>query len=192
MSGALAERAFADKLHRVGLRDVEVVERRSWGIEDCARYPLFDDELLDLMRRLVPPSEHGQVATVVTFVGHCPAPDDGADVLIAAGDARNRVHLDGVSPTRTDQSRRSGVAKDADVEVAGRYDAGDLGCGDGLPRELRRRLAEIPVGSALEVIVRDPSAKADLPPLVRMMGHRVRSEEAQPDGRLVIEVERMT
>jgi TusA-related sulfurtransferase len=71
-----------------------------------------------------------------------------------------------------------------------RYDAGDLGCGDGLPRELRRHVGEVPVGGILEVTVRDPAAKADLPPLVRMMGHRILSEEAHPDGRLVIEVER--
>jgi TusA-related sulfurtransferase len=71
-----------------------------------------------------------------------------------------------------------------------RYDAGDLGCGDGLPRELRRHISQIPVGARLEVTVRDPAARADLPPLVRLMGHRILSEEAHPDGRLVIEVER--
>jgi TusA-related sulfurtransferase len=71
-----------------------------------------------------------------------------------------------------------------------RYDAGQLGCGDGLPRELRRHLGAIPKGGTLEVTVRDPAAKADLPPLVRMLGHRILSEQGHPDGRLVIEVER--
>ncbi|HWB71561.1 MAG TPA: hypothetical protein VG452_05020 [Egibacteraceae bacterium] len=72
MSGALAERVFVEKLGRVGLRDVTVVERRSWGIDDCARYPLFDSELLRLMRRLVPPAAHDRVATVVTFTARKP------------------------------------------------------------------------------------------------------------------------
>jgi TusA-related sulfurtransferase len=36
----------------------------------------------------------------------------------------------------------------------------------------------------------DPSAKEDLPPLARMMGHTVRSIENARDGSLVIDVER--
>jgi TusA-related sulfurtransferase len=70
------------------------------------------------------------------------------------------------------------------------YDAGDLGCGDGLGREFRRRIAEVPAGARLAVTVRDPSAKADLPPLARLLGHLVLSEEPLGDGRLVITVER--
>ncbi len=54
MSGALAERDFVEKLKRVGFTEVEVVARRPWGIEQCALYPLFDDELISLMRRLIP------------------------------------------------------------------------------------------------------------------------------------------
>jgi TusA-related sulfurtransferase len=65
------------------------------------------------------------------------------------------------------------------------YDAGDLGCGDGLAQAIRDELRSLPPGATLEVTVRDPAAKADLPPLARLMGHRVLSEEAFPDGRLV-------
>lgn len=72
MSGALAERVFAEKLERVGMRDIAVVERRPWGIDDCARYPLFDDELIALMRRVLPPEDHDAVATVVTFTARMP------------------------------------------------------------------------------------------------------------------------
>jgi TusA-related sulfurtransferase len=71
-----------------------------------------------------------------------------------------------------------------------RFDAGDLGCADGLAGEFRRHLQQIPVGHVLVVSTRDPAAKEDLPPLARMMGHVVRSIEAPGDGRLLVSVER--
>jgi TusA-related sulfurtransferase len=70
------------------------------------------------------------------------------------------------------------------------FDAGDLGCADGLAREFRRRMQQIPVGHVLVVSTRDPAAKEDLPPLARMMGHVVRSIEAPGNGRLLVSVER--
>ena len=71
-----------------------------------------------------------------------------------------------------------------------RFDAGSLGCADGLAGEFRRRVQQIPVGDVLVVSTRDPAAKEDLPPLARMMGHVVRSIEASDDGRLLVNVER--
>jgi len=71
-----------------------------------------------------------------------------------------------------------------------RFDAGDLGCADGLAGEFRRRMQRIPVGHVLVVSTQDPAAKEDLPPLARMMGHVVRSIEAPGDGRLLVSVER--
>ena len=73
-----------------------------------------------------------------------------------------------------------------------RLDAGWQGCGDGLPRDVRALMGRVAIGDNAEVTVRDPSAKTDLPSLVRLMGHRVVSEESFPDGRLVITVERGT
>ena len=70
------------------------------------------------------------------------------------------------------------------------FDAGTMGCVDGLASEFRRRIGTIPVGDVLVVTARDPAAKEDLPPLARLMGHTVRSVEAPGDGRLVITVER--
>jgi TusA-related sulfurtransferase len=70
------------------------------------------------------------------------------------------------------------------------FDAGTMGCTDGLAPEFRRRIGAIPVGDVLVVTARDPAAKEDLPPLARMMGHTVRSIEAAGDGRLLITVER--
>jgi len=71
-----------------------------------------------------------------------------------------------------------------------RFDAGTLGCADGLAQEFRRRVLAIPVGDVLLVETSDPAAKEDLPPLARMMGHTVRSVEPSANGRLLITVER--
>ena len=70
------------------------------------------------------------------------------------------------------------------------YDAGDLGCADGLAGAFRDNLGSIPVGHVLVVSTRDPAAKEDLPSLARLMGHAVRSIEATQDGRLLVSVER--
>jgi TusA-related sulfurtransferase len=81
------------------------------------------------------------------------------------------------------------ITADAPATVH-RFDAGSLGCADGLAGEFRRRVQQIPVGDVLVVSTRDPAAKEDLPPLARMMGHVVRSIEASDDGRLLVNVER--
>jgi len=70
------------------------------------------------------------------------------------------------------------------------FDAGGLSCATGLAEEFRRQISGIPLGDELSVTTRDPSAKEDLPPLARMMGHTVRSIETSRDGSLVIDVER--
>lgn len=70
------------------------------------------------------------------------------------------------------------------------FDAGSLGCSDGLAEEFRRQIAGVPVGTSLVVVVADPAAKEDLPPLARMLGHTVRSTQALGDGRLTFTVER--
>lgn len=74
----MAERDFASRLRRVGFARVDVVERRPWGIEDCRRYPLFDAELIALMRLLVDPQRHDRVADVVTLTGRRPDRKEGA------------------------------------------------------------------------------------------------------------------
>jgi TusA-related sulfurtransferase len=71
-----------------------------------------------------------------------------------------------------------------------RFDAGDLGCADGLADEFRRRIRAIPVGSILEVLTSDPAAKEDLPPLARMMGNTVHGVDRLDDGRVLVTVER--
>lgn len=65
MAGALAERDFVDKMQRAGFSGVEIVQRDPVGIDQLALYPLFTDDLLELMRRLVPEQHHDTLATAI-------------------------------------------------------------------------------------------------------------------------------
>jgi hypothetical protein len=65
VAGALAERDFVAKLQKVGFEGVEVVDRRPVSVEDFTLYPLFTADLIDLMRRLIPPEQQTAVATAV-------------------------------------------------------------------------------------------------------------------------------
>lgn len=94
--------------------------------------------------------------------------------------------------TVTPKQRRNGFSTGGEQQP-GRvhtFDAGDLSCATGLAEEFRRQIQQIPLGDELLVTTGDPSAKEDLPPLARMMGHTVRSIENGRDGSLVIDVER--
>ena len=79
---------------------------------------------------------------------------------------------------------------EAGSELTHRYDAGDLGCADGLAGQFRQQIQHIPIGHVLVVSTSDPAAKEDLPSLARLMGHVVVSIEAPGDGRTLITVER--
>jgi TusA-related sulfurtransferase len=86
----------------------------------------------------------------------------------------------------------SGFMLDAEPEGAQVhvFDAGDMGCADGLAQEFRKQIASVAIGGSVVVIVRDPAAIEDIPPLARMLGHSVTSVEAQGEGTFKITVER--
>jgi arsenite methyltransferase len=65
VSGALAERVFVEKLEKAGFTGVEVLHRQPVGVDDLALYPLFTDDLIALMRRLIPSTQHEDVAVSV-------------------------------------------------------------------------------------------------------------------------------
>jgi hypothetical protein len=65
VSGALAERVFAEKLERAGFVDVWVGGHRPFGIADAALFPLFTPEVIEVMRRTIPAEHHDHVATAV-------------------------------------------------------------------------------------------------------------------------------
>jgi hypothetical protein len=62
VAGALTERDFVEKLGRAGFVEIEILERVPMGLEDCALYPLFTEELLDIMRRLIPQERLDRIA----------------------------------------------------------------------------------------------------------------------------------
>lgn len=70
MSGALAERVFAHKIDKIGFTDLEILDRRRFSIDDAARYPLFTQDLIELMRDLLPAEQHDDVATAITLTAH--------------------------------------------------------------------------------------------------------------------------
>jgi arsenite methyltransferase len=65
VSGALAERVFAAKLRKAGFADVWIGEKIPYGIEQATLYPLFTDDLVDLMRKLIPAEHQDRVAVSV-------------------------------------------------------------------------------------------------------------------------------
>jgi hypothetical protein len=65
VSGALAERAFAAKIEKMGFTDVWMGERIPYGVEEAALYPLFTPAVIELMRELIPADRQATVAVSV-------------------------------------------------------------------------------------------------------------------------------
>jgi arsenite methyltransferase len=76
LSGALSEIALYKGLRRAGFRDVAIEPLDDFGIAECALYPLFNDDLLGLLRRLVPAERQGRIARSVFVRGRKPAPGE--------------------------------------------------------------------------------------------------------------------
>jgi len=77
VSGALAERDFVEKLQRVGFTSIEVVNREPWGIGECALYPLFDDELITLMKRVIPAERQPRIGDSIVIKARLLLTEDG-------------------------------------------------------------------------------------------------------------------
>ncbi len=41
-----------------------------WGVDQCALYPLFGDDLIALMRKLIPAEEQHHVAESIVVCAH--------------------------------------------------------------------------------------------------------------------------
>lgn len=76
LSGALSETALYKGLRRAGFREVGIEPLHPFGIAECALYPLFGDELLDLLRARVPRERHDRIAQSVFVHGRKPAQDE--------------------------------------------------------------------------------------------------------------------
>ncbi len=70
VAGALAEDDFVHKLEKAGFQDLEVLHHEQMSIDDCALYPLFSDEVIALMRELIPGERHSRVAVAVVIRAH--------------------------------------------------------------------------------------------------------------------------
>jgi SAM-dependent methyltransferase len=76
LSGALSEKALYKGVRRAGFRDVSIEPLEPFGIEECALYPLFGNELLALLRERVPAERHVRIATSVLVRARKPAGDE--------------------------------------------------------------------------------------------------------------------
>lgn len=65
MAGALTERDFVTKLKRAGFTSIEILERSPMGVDDCALYPLFTPDVLDLMRTLISSQQQRTIGTAI-------------------------------------------------------------------------------------------------------------------------------
>jgi TusA-related sulfurtransferase len=208
------ERTYEDLLQNVGEAFVDALADRDF---ERLRAAIADDVRFRLLLPKGPQAHSGVAETVESFVGWYGDVDElhleSSSVEAVAGRLvltyRFRLH-DEDGWQVIEQHVVADVAPDGRLEkidllcsgflpVIGPgdesssihpFDAGDLGCADGLAGEFSRRIGAIPVGDVLVVTARDPAAKEDLPPLARMMGHEVRSIETPEDGRLLMTVER--
>ena len=69
----MAERVFAGKLQRAGFADVWVGGHRPFGIDEACLYPRFTPEVIETMRRTIPPDHQDHVATGVIVKARKPS-----------------------------------------------------------------------------------------------------------------------
>ena len=60
------------------------------------------------------------------------------------------------------------------------FEAGDLGCGTGLPRAFAEHMHSITVGDILRATVKDAAAREDLPALARMLAATIGRISLEP------------
>lgn len=159
-AGAMSERVLLRSLQRVGLVDLEIRERHPFGVQDCARFPLFTPGLLAVMRATIPPEEQARVATCVTVTARQSLQDATASDLVA-------------SASRGNDTADAPVLESMDNDAMPLFEAGDRHCGTGITAELRAWWGARPPGTRTVVSTRDPSTQADVPALARLLGHTV-------------------
>jgi len=63
----MAERDFVEKLSRAGFADIEIVNREPFGIDDADLYPLFTEDLIEVMKSSIPVSRQHEIATSIVI-----------------------------------------------------------------------------------------------------------------------------
>lgn len=79
IAGALSTEVFEHKLARAGFVDVVMDAPIPFSLDDVAVYPLFDEEVLALMRRLVTPTAQERITTSRIVHARRPAEPAGRD-----------------------------------------------------------------------------------------------------------------
>lgn len=60
------------KFFNAGLEQIDVVERKAFGLDDLARYPLFASDFIDFMRRIMPPHRHAELVFSIVITARKP------------------------------------------------------------------------------------------------------------------------
>ncbi len=61
------------KFFNVGFEELAVVERRGFGLDDVAKYPLFAPEFLEFLRKVMPPDRHAELVSSIVVTARKPA-----------------------------------------------------------------------------------------------------------------------
>lgn len=61
------------KVANVGFGAIAVADRRPFGLEALARYPIFPEEFVAFLRRVVPADRHGDLVWSLVVVARRPA-----------------------------------------------------------------------------------------------------------------------
>jgi hypothetical protein len=61
------------KFSNVGFEDVDVLDRRGFGLDDLTRYPLFAPDFLSFMRKVMPPDRHAEMVFSIVITARKPA-----------------------------------------------------------------------------------------------------------------------
>jgi hypothetical protein len=81
------------KVANVGFGEVAVADRRPFGIDGLARYPVLPQEFVDFLRRVIPADRHEALVWSLVVLGRKPE---------EAGGLLEREGNDGQDPLRRD------------------------------------------------------------------------------------------
>jgi hypothetical protein len=57
----------------VGFQQIEVSDRRAFGLHDLTRYPLFAPEFLEFLRRAMPAERHAELVFSIAVTARKPS-----------------------------------------------------------------------------------------------------------------------
>jgi hypothetical protein len=60
------------KFFNVGFEEVAVLDRRTFGLDDVARYPLFAPDFLEFLRKVMPRDRHSELVFSIVVTARKP------------------------------------------------------------------------------------------------------------------------